>query len=113
MPVPVAPSLKPASLGGYVWPSVITVTIVVVFIVMLATIVAFGPVVVTTMAAVVVIETRLIFRGSDEIHWPTTGIVFTAVLTPVARVLRWNMQVNRRWRGDARHRLNDEWLGGY
>jgi len=63
--------------------------IVVVVIMVLTAIMAVVPVMVATVAPAVV--ARLIFRGSDEIHWPTTGIVFTTVLTPVARVLRRNV----------------------
>lgn len=94
-------------------PSVITTTIVFVVIMVGAPVMAFVPVVVTRVAAVSAVISRLIFRGSHEIHRPTARVVFTAVLTPVMRMLRWNVQVDRRWPGHARHGFDHDWLGRY
>jgi hypothetical protein len=96
-------------------PSVITATIVFVVIMVGAPVIAFVPVVITPVAAVSVsaVITRLIFRGSHEIHGPTAGVVFTAVLTPVMRMLRGNVQVDRRWQGHARHGFDHDWLRRY
>jgi len=57
------------------------------------------------MLSIVALVAALIFRGANEIHWPIAGVVFTAVLAPVQRMIRRYVQVHRR-RG---HRVG-RWL---
>jgi hypothetical protein len=67
--------------------------------------------VVIVMSMIPMIVARRIFGGSDEIHRPVTGVVLTAVLTPVLGMPRRNMQINRGRRGRVRYRLDQHRLG--
>jgi hypothetical protein len=60
------------------------------------------------MFRIVVLVFRFVFRRSHEVHRPIAGVVFAAVLAPISRVIRRNVQVHGRRRSRLRfdqHRL--------
>jgi hypothetical protein len=88
---------------------VIVVSIVVV--VLLVPVIVVSIVVMVVAVAMIVLAAfvvRRVFCGSYEVHGPITGIIFSAMLAPIPRMVGRHMQIDRRWRGRLRfdqHRL--------
>jgi hypothetical protein len=60
------------------------------------------------MFCIVALVFRCVFRRSHEVHGPIAGVVFMAVLAPISRVARRNVQIH--WRRGSRLRLDQHRL---
>jgi hypothetical protein len=82
--------------------AVIAAVVIVVptVVIVVPTVVIVVPTVVIMLVVVIAAYvTRFVFLRPDEVHRPIAGVIFMAVLPPVLCMLRWHMQIDRRWRG--------------